>query len=110
MRPRLHQNRKMLANAAGGEEVFTGKPSRIVRGQKHRDRSYIADNASPSEGSLGDEVFLQVGADDAAAVRAFRFNHAGVDGVYPDLPRSQFPCENARNGVQGALGGGMTVE
>jgi hypothetical protein len=57
----------VLAYAAGAEELFTGKPSRIVRGQKHRDRSYIADDTGTSEGSLRDEVFLQVRADDFRA-------------------------------------------
>jgi hypothetical protein len=90
----------VLAYAAGGGELFTGKPSRIVRGQEHSDRSYIADDTGTSEGGLRDEVFLQVRADDASAVRTFRLDHAGVDGVYPDLPRPQFPCENTRNGIE----------
>jgi hypothetical protein len=107
MRPPLHQSRYVLANAAGGEELFTGKPSRIVRGQEHSDRSDIADDTGTSEGSLRDEVFLQVRADDASAVGTFRLDYAGVDGVYPDLPRSQFPCKNTRNGVKSAFCGGI---
>jgi hypothetical protein len=74
------------AYGAGGEELFTGKPNRIVRGQEHSDRSDISNDTGPSKGSLGNEVFLQVRADDASAVRPFRLDHAGVDGVYPDLP------------------------
>jgi hypothetical protein len=58
-----------LANTAGGEEFLTGKPSRIVRGQEHCDRRDIANHTCPSQGSLRDEAFLQVRADDASAVR-----------------------------------------
>ena len=47
----------MLAHAASGEELFTGKPTRIVRGQEHSDRNSIADDTGTSRGACAMRFF-----------------------------------------------------
>ena len=40
-------------------------------------------------------------------MHSFRFDHAGVDGVYANLPRTQFLGKYAGDGVDGSLSGGV---
>jgi hypothetical protein len=96
-----------LAYAAGSEKLLSREPSGVIRGQKHRDRCNIADDAGAPERSLCDQLFLQVGADDASAVCAFGLNHTGIDCVDADLLWSQFPSQHSGDGIESSLGAGI---
>jgi len=53
MRPPLLQSRYVLANAAGGEELLTGKPSRIVGGQDSGSSFQVRNASSTSVNGFG---------------------------------------------------------
>ena len=56
---------------------------------------------------LRNRVLLEVRPDETRGVRALGLDDAGVDGVDPDLPRSQLPCEDAGDPVDGGFGAGV---
>jgi hypothetical protein len=63
--------------------------------------------ADATERSLRDGGLLEIRSDDAAAVGAFSLDHAGIDGVDPDLLRPELSGEHAGDGVNRALGAGV---
>ena len=96
-----------LAHAAAGQELLSGQPIGVVRCEEGSDGSDVAGLAGASERSLFDQILLEIGADEASGVRAFGFDHAGIDRVDTDLLRSKFAGENSGDGVDRAFGGGI---
>ena len=96
-----------LAKAAASEKLLAGEPGGVVRSQKDSDGGDVARLADAAERSLRDDGLLEVRADEAAAVGAFGLDHAGIDGVDPDLLRAELAGEHAGDGVDRALGAGV---
>ena len=59
------------SQAAARRQQFAGQPAGIVRCQEDRDLRNVACVSNAAEGSLRNDVLLEVGADDALRVRAF---------------------------------------
>jgi hypothetical protein len=96
-----------LAKATGSEKLLTGEPGRVFRGQKDSDGGDVARLADAAERSLRDGGLLEFRSDDAAAVGAFRLDHAGIDAVDSDLLRAELAGERSGDGVDRALGAGV---
>src|SRR6478736_3907072 len=96
-----------LAKAAGGEKLFASKPGGVFRRQKDSDGGDVARLADAAQRGLRDGGLLEIRSDDATAVSAFSLDHAGIDGVDPDLLRAELTGEHAGDGVDRALGAGV---
>jgi hypothetical protein len=96
-----------LAKATGGEKLLAGEPGGVFRRQKDSDGGDVARLADAAKRSLRDGGLLEIRSDDAATVGAFSLDHAGIDGVNPDLLRAELAGEHAGDGVNRALGAGV---
>src|SRR5215467_2129219 len=95
------------AETAARENLFSGEPCGVVRGQKDGDRSDIADLPDAGQRGLTDNVFLEVRSEDSEAENAFGHDHAGIQRVNPNLPRPELARKHAGDGVNRALCAGV---
>ena len=107
MQPPTKQLFYGLAKATGSEKLLAGEPGGVFRRQKDSDGGDVARLADAAKRSLRDGGLLEIRSDDATAVGAFSLDHAGIDGVDPDLLRAEFAGEHAGDGVNRALGAGV---
>src|SRR5712671_3001062 len=98
---------RLLAQAAGGQELFAGEPGGVVGGQECGDGSDVFGLSGATQRRLADQFFLPVRTDEAGAHGAFGLDDAGVDGVHADLLWSEFAGENAGDSVDRAFGAGV---
>ena len=95
-----------LGDATGSKKVLAGEPSRVVRSKEYSDRGDVADFTGAGEQGLLIEGLLEVRTDHTAGVRAFRLDHAGIQRIDADLPRSEFTSEHTSDCIKSALGAG----
>jgi hypothetical protein len=79
----------------------------VFRGQKNSDGGDVARLADAAERGLRDGDLLEVRSDEAAAVGAFSLDHAGTDGVDPDLLRAELAGQHDGDGIDRGLGAGV---
>src|ERR1700739_2521342 len=68
-------------------------------------RRNIVGLADATERGLRFDPLPEVACDETAGMRAFRFDHAGIDGIDADLARPQFLSEHSSDGVNSGFGG-----
>jgi hypothetical protein len=96
-----------LTKATGGEKSLAGKKGGVFRGQKDSDGGDVARLADAAERGLRDGDLLEVRSDEAAAVGAFSLDHAGTDGVDPDLLRAELAGQHDGDGIDRGLSAGV---
>src|ERR1700722_9846766 len=98
---------RKLAETAAGDDAFAGDPLRVVGRKEGGDGCDVVHLARAAEGSLRDESFLEVRTNETCGLSTFGIDDAGVDGVDADLPRAEFLCEDASDGIQCTFGAGV---
>ena len=83
--------------------MLTGEPGGVFRGQKDSDRSNVAGLADAAKRSLRENGLLEIRSDESPAVGAFSLDHAGTEGIDPDLLRAELAGQHDGDGVDRGL-------
>ena len=89
---------------------MTGRASasRTAAGQQSGScQARIAGSADAAERSLREGGLREIRSDEAAAVRAFSLDHAGTEGIDPDLLRAELAGQHDGDGVDRGLRAGV---
>ncbi len=95
---------RLDAIAARGVDGLTAEPSGIAGSQEGHCGSDVLRLADAAERGFDYDLLLEVAADEAGGMDTFGFDHAGVDGVHPNLARSKLFGEGDGDGVDCAFG------
>jgi hypothetical protein len=95
---------KCLSKTSCDEQRLAGDPLRIVRREEHSRGRDIVGLTNPAKRRLGFKSLAEIAIVESSRNNAFRYHHAGIDGVYPDLSRSEFLRQSARNRVDCSFG------
>jgi hypothetical protein len=96
-----------LAKTTASEKLFTGEPGGVFGRQKDGDGCDVAGSADAAERSLREGGLREIRSDEAAAVRAFSLDHAGTEGIDPDLLRTELAGQHDGDGVDRGLRAGV---
>lgn len=75
---------------AGDEEGLAGDPARIFGGKKDGDGTDVVGLTDAAQRRLRFHGFVKIRSGDAGGMKAFRFDHAGVQRIHADPARPEF--------------------
>ena len=88
-------------------DELAGDPAGVVGGEEDGGGGDVVGLAGAAERGFGDGILVEIGADEAGGVGAFGFDDAGVEGVDADALGAELEGEDAGDGVDRTLGGGV---
>src|SRR5439155_4090383 len=90
--------------AAGDDKVFSGDPRRIRGREEHSGWGDVLHLSDAAQGGLRFELLAKITLVQSGGTDAFGLDHAGIDGVDPDVSRPKFLRKGAGDRVNRSLG------
>jgi hypothetical protein len=75
--------------------------------QEHHDRRDVGWLPEPAKRRVRHHLALKIAPDDTSRMRSFGLDDAGIDRVYPDLPRPEFLGQRAGQAIDGTFRRGI---
>ena len=105
-RPNLRQRgslKRISAQSAAGGNLFAGHETSIVRREERDDARNVVRLARTAKRRLRNDAGLHWRANDPRCLGSLGYHEARADHIYPNVARSEFLDENARDRVHGRL-------
>ena len=90
---------------SSGDKSFARNPPGIFGCQERCHRRHVLRLADAAQRRLRFNTFLKVATKESSTMRAFGFNHAGIDGIHPHIFWPQFLCKGICYRIHRGLGG-----